>query len=105
MTEVESNQQRLGVVDGSSPTNTRQFRFVLDEQATVQLDDLVVCRQRLASGEDVAHYGIVVEQSGVIEGAELPSDTPLIAIAKTMPGVTSRLADVLILRSDPELWL
>jgi len=105
VTEAESSQQRLGVVDGSSPTNTRQFRFVLDEQATVQLDDLVVCRQRLASGEDVAHYGIVVEQSGVIEGAELPSDTPLIAITKTMPGVISRLADVLILRSDPELWL
>ena len=38
----------------------------------------------LPSGEEVAHYGIVTEQTGRIEGAELPSDTRHI-VAMTLP--------------------
>lgn len=105
MTETNLISSPLGVVDGSTDATTRGFRVVLDPDATIQLDDLVVCRQRLPDGRDVAHYGIVIEQSGAIEGAEEPSDTRLIASEKTMPGLTSRIADVLVLRSDPELWL
>jgi DNA helicase HerA-like ATPase len=105
MNDTSLTSSLLGVVDGSTNATTRNFRLVLDENATVQLDDLVVCRQQLPDGREVAHYGIVVEQGGTIEGAEEPSDTHLIASEKTMPGLTSRVADVLVLRSDPELWL
>lgn len=103
--DAVSEPVRLGVVDGSTDATTRQYRLVLDDEATVQLDDLVVCRQQLPDGREVGHYGIVVEQAGAIEGAEVPSDTKLIATEKTMPGLTSRVADVLVLRSVPELWL
>ena len=59
---------------------------MLDDNATVQLDDLVVMRQTLPAAREVAHYGIVVEQTGRIEGAELPSDTRAHREALTMPG-------------------
>ena len=49
---------RIGAVDGSTEAGTRRFHVVLDDDATVQLDDLVVCRQTLPDGSgEVAHYG------------------------------------------------
>ena len=97
--------RRLGAIDGAADINTRRFSVVLDDEATVQLDELVVSRQILPSGEEVAHYGIVTEQTGRIEGAELPSDTRHIALTQTMPGQTSRCAEISVLRTDPELWV
>ena len=81
---------QIGAIDGAAELTTRGFEVVLDDTATVQLDDLIVTRQTLPSGEEVAHYGIVTEQTGRIEGAELPSDTRHIALAQTMPGQISR---------------
>jgi len=95
----------VGLVDGSVPATTRRFQVVLADDATVQLDDLVAVHQTLADGTDLAHYGIVVEGTGQIEGAELPSDTRRIAETHTMPGITSRRVEVQILRTVPELWL
>ena len=103
MTDVPPD--RIGAIDGAAEINTRHFSIVLDDSATVQLDDLVVSRQMLPSGEEVAHYGIVTEQTGVIEGAELPSDTRHIALTQTMPGQTSRCAEISVLRTDPERWV
>src|SRR5690349_6412762 len=94
----------LGVVDGSVPATTRRFHVVLDDDAVAQLDDLVACLQVLPNGDEVWHYGIVVEGSGVIEGAELSSDTRAIAAA-TMPGERVRRVEVQVLRTLPELWL
>ena len=99
------NLRRIGAVDGSVDAGTRRFHVVLDDDATVQLDDLVVCRQLLPNGSgEVAHYGIVVEQTGVLEGAQWPSDTRHV-VDGTMPGEAVRRAEVLVLRTDPELWL
>jgi len=95
----------LGVVDGSLPASTRRFHVVLDERASPQLDDLVVTTQVLPDGLALAHYGIVVESTGIIEGAEMPSDTLRIASARTMPGLTSRRVEVQILRTVPEKWI
>jgi uncharacterized protein len=95
----------LGVVDGSVPANTRRFHVVLDERASPQLDDLVVSTQVLPDGTSLAHYGIVVESTGIIEGAELPSDTLRIAAARTMPGLTARRVEVQVLRTVPEKWI
>ena len=96
---------RIGAVDGSVEAGTRRFHVVLDDDATVQLDDLIVCRQQLPDGSgEVAHYGIVVEQTGVLEGATWPSDTRHV-VDGTMPGAAVRRAEVLVLRTDPELWL
>jgi uncharacterized protein len=95
----------LGLVDGSVSATTRRFQVVLAEDAIVQLDDLVAVHQTLADGADLAHYGIVVEGTGQIEGADFPSDTRRITEALTMPGITTRQVEVQILRTIPELWL
>lgn len=95
----------VGLVDGSMPATTRRFQVVLAEDAVVQLDDLVASHQRLSDGTDLTHYGIVVEGTGRIEGADFPSDTHRITETRTMPGITSRQAEVQILRTIPELWL
>ncbi len=97
--------EAIGLVDGSVPATTRRFQVVLADDASPQLDDLLVVRQTLPDGTSLAHYGIVVEGTGQIEGAELPSDTQRIADARTMPGITSRRVEVQILRTIPELWL
>lgn len=97
--------RRIGAVDGSVDAGTRRFHVVLDDDATVQLDDLMVCRQALPDGSgEVAHYGIVVEQTGLLEGATWPSDTRHV-VDGTMPGAAVRRAEVLVLRTDPELWV
>ena len=44
---------RIGAVDGSVEAGTRRFHVVLDDDATVQLDDLLVCRQDLPAGGEV----------------------------------------------------
>jgi len=96
---------QIGAINGAAEITTSVFEVVLDDTATVQLDDLVVTRQTLPSGDEVAHYGIVTEQTGRIEGAELPSDTCHIALSQTMPGQISRCAQVNVLRTVPEMWV
>ena len=95
----------IGLVDGSIPVSTRRFHVVLASDAVVQLDDLVAAVHVLPNGVELTHYGIAVEGTSHIEGAQFPSDTHRIAAAKTMPGVASRRIEVQVLRTVPELWL
>jgi uncharacterized protein len=95
----------VGLVDGSVPASTRRFQVVMADDAVAQLDDLVATTQTLPDGTSLTHYGIVVEGTGQIEGAELPSDTGRISRDHTMPGITTRRVEVEILRTVPELWL
>ena len=102
---VSPVRTRVGLVDGSVQASTRRFTVVLDEDAVVQLDELVATTQELPDGRELTHYGIVVEGSGQIEGAAFASDTARIARDGTMPGITARRAEVQVLRTVPELWL
>lgn len=95
----------VGLVDGSVPASTHRFHVVLTDDAVAQLDELVATTQTLPDGTPLTHYGIVVEGTGQIEGAELPSDTGRISRDHTMPGITTRRVEVEILRTVPELWL
>ncbi|HUA09909.1 MAG TPA: ATP-binding protein [Candidatus Acidoferrales bacterium] len=96
----------IGYVDGSVEATTQRFDVVLNEDALVQLDDLIVCRQELPNDSgSLAHYGIVVEGSGTIEGARMASDTKRIYATKTMPGERVQTVTVQILRTMPELWM
>ncbi len=104
MTDDSTETHRIGLVDGSTDANSRRFRVILDEDAVVQLDDLVAVRQELPDGRSISHYGIVVETMRHVEGAQYASDTIHID-ARTMPGETARLVEVQVLRTDPELWL
>jgi len=102
---VVSPAGTVGLVDGSVPASTRRFHVVLGDDAVAQLDELVATTQTLPDGTDLTHYGIVVEGTGQIEGAELPSDTSRISRDHTMPGITTRRVEVEILRTVPEFWL
>lgn len=95
---------RIGVINGAVEATTREFVVVLDDEATMQLDDLIVTRQTLADGTEVAHYAIVTELTSRIEGMGEPSDTQYHAEG-TMPGKTARCAIVSVLRVDPERWV
>jgi len=96
---------RVGLVDGSVRSTTRRFDVVLEADSVVQLDDLVVVTQTLPDERVLNHYGIVVEGSGRIEGAEMSSDTARITGDYTMPGSTSRCVTVQVLRTFEELWI
>jgi hypothetical protein len=96
----------VGLVDGSVGVTTSRFQIVLAEEAVAELDELVVTVQQLpGSAETLSHYGIVVEGGGLIEGAELSSDTERITSSQTMPGQVVRTAQVQVLRTIPERWL
>jgi DNA helicase HerA-like ATPase len=96
----------VGRVAGSGEATTSRFHVVLAENAVAELDELVVTVQQLpGTGETLTHYGIVVEAGGLIEGAELSSDTERITGSQTMPGQVVRTAHVQVLRTVPERWL
>ncbi len=102
---LTSAGRRVGLVDGSIKITTQRFTVVLEDDAVIQLDDLLTVSRALPDGTVVTHFGIVVELTGEIEGAGFPSDTRRIAADHTMPGQTSRRAEVQILRTEPEKWV
>jgi DNA helicase HerA-like ATPase len=99
------SREPVGLVDGAQEANTSRLHVVLEDNATLELDELVVTSQTLPDGTELKHFGIVVESRGHLEGAEISSDTRRITGTKTMPGATSRTAEVQVLRTLPEKWL
>ena len=96
--------QRIGLVDGSTDSDSRTFHVVLDSDKVVQLDDLVSVATELPDGDQVAHYGIVTELFSRLEGAEYPSDTGRFA-DNTLPAEHVRRAEVRVLRVVPERFV
>lgn len=94
----------IGLVDGSVETDSRRFYVVLDDEAVVQLDEVVAVMTELPGGRRVTHYGIVTELLSRFEGAELPSDTARV-VDGILPGEPVRRAEVRILRVVPELFI
>ena len=97
-------QDRIGLVDGSTDSDSRTFHVVLDPEAVVQLDDLVAVATDLPNGDRVTHYGIVTELRSRLEGAEYPSDTARVA-DRTLPAEHVRRAEVRVLRVVPEFFV
>jgi DNA helicase HerA-like ATPase len=95
----------VGLVDGAIPATTDRFTICLNDDAVVQLDDLVCLTNELPDGRTVSHYGIVVDQSDYFEGAQWATDTARIAVDQTQPGERVRRVDVQVLRTIPELWI
>ena len=95
---------RIGLVDGSTDSDSRAFQVVLDPEAVVQLDDLVAVATDLPNGNPITHYGIVTELTSRLEGAEYPSDTARVA-DRTLPAEHVRRAEVSILRVVPEFFV
>ena len=96
--------RRIGLVDGSTDSDSRTFHVVLDSDTVVQLDDLVAVATELPGGDQVTHYGIVTELFSRLEGAEYPSDTGRFA-DNTLPAEHVRRAEVRVLRVVPERFV
>lgn len=94
----------IGLVDGSSDTDSRTVPVVLADDVVVQLDDLVAIGTTLPDGTSITHYGIVTELRCRLEGVELPSDTTRFA-EKQLPAEKVRRAEVRLLRTVPELFV
>ena len=84
----------LGLVDGSVPSATDRFTVCLNDDVVVQLDDLVCVTDELPDGRPIAHYGIVVTQTGYFEGAQWATDTARIALEHTQPGERVRRVEL-----------
>lgn len=95
---------RIGLVDGSTDSDSRAFHVVLDPGAVVQLDDLVSVATELPNGDRISHYGIVTELRSRLEGTGYPSDTQRFA-DRTLPAERVRCAEVRVLRVVPEFFV
>ncbi|MGH2751904.1 MAG: ATP-binding protein [Actinomycetota bacterium] len=95
----------VGLVLGSEPTTTQEFRVVLDEDQYLQLDDLVVVKTPVPKVGEVTTYGVVTETYARYEGTAFESDTRRVAVEGTFPAEKSRTATVQIVRVVPEIWI
>jgi DNA helicase HerA-like ATPase len=99
------NLEAVGLVLGSEPTTTQEFRVVLHDDQYLQLDDLVVVKTPVPKVGEVTTYGIVTETLARYEGTAFESDTRRVAIEGTLPAEKSRTATVQIVRVVPEIWI
>ena len=95
----------VGLVLGSEPTSTQEFRVVLHDDEYLQVDDLVVVYTHVPKVGEVATYGIVVETAAIYEGASFESDTFRVAVEGTLPAEKSRTASIQTVRVLPETWV
>jgi len=94
----------VGLVDASLDSTTQRSHIVIDPTEDLALDEFVVTAQRLADNSVLFHYGLVVEVTGRVEGAEVASDTGRLAAA-ILPGERFRRAEVQWVRTVPERFL
>ncbi|MDQ4058911.1 MAG: ATP-binding protein [Actinomycetota bacterium] len=99
------NLEAVGLVLGSEPTTTQEFRVVLHDDQYLQLDDLVVVKTPVPKVGEVTTYGIVTETLARYEGTAFESDTRRVAIEGTLPAEKSRTATVQVVRVVPEIWI
>ena len=93
----------VGIVLGHEASTSQTFQVGLDAQESLAVDDLVAVTIPEPSGEVIA-YGVVSERYAALEGAQMPSDSALIA-EQIMPGALVRTADVQVIRVEPERWV
>lgn len=100
---MSEGDAEVGVVLGHQAATSQTFTVGLEEDRTLEVDDLVAVTTPDPEGE-VTTFGVVTEAYAQLEGASLPSDSAAIARGE-MPGELVRTAEVLALRVDPERWI
>lgn len=93
----------VGVVLGHQAASSQAFQVGIDEDASLEVDDLVAVTTPDPAGE-VTTYGVVTEAFAQLEGASMPSDTQAYT-AGQMPAQLVRTAEVQVVRVDPERWI
>ncbi len=96
---------RVGRVVASEAANTAGFKVLLDEDAYLQLDDLVMVATEVPGLGRLETYGVVTETESIYEGASWVSDTVRIAEYGSQPSTKIRVAEVAVSRVDPEVWV
>ncbi|MDA0301894.1 MAG: ATP-binding protein [Chloroflexi bacterium] len=106
--------ERVGRVVGIGHTSSQEFRVVLDADAYLAVDDLVVVRTDVPGLGTLNTYGVVVESEATYEGASYESDVHRIAGDYSsgalaggglQPAAKVRTAQVAVTRVDPEVWI
>ena len=107
--------ERVGRVVGIGHTSSQEFRVVLDEQAYLAVDDLVLVHTEVPGIGTLTTYGVVVESEATYEGASYESDVHRIAgdyamggglgVGGLQPAAKVRSAQVAVTRVDPEMWV
>src|SRR5262245_3825642 len=91
------------VVLGSEEAGPLDFWIGVEEQQTVQLDDLVVAECTLPEGGTVTFYGVVDQVCKRYEGAAFDTDA-FRAAEGVLPVQISYVAHVQVTRIDPEVF-
>ena len=107
--------ERVGRVIGIGHTSSQEFRVVLDDEAYLAVDDLVVVFTEVPGVGTLSTYGMVVESEATYEGAAYESDVHRIAgdpisgsaggSGGLQPAAKVRSARVAVTRVDPEMWV
>ena len=93
----------VGIVLGHQAASSQKFLVGVGEADSLAVDDLVTVTIPDPKG-DVTTYGIVTEAYAELEGAQLPSDSSLIA-EEVMPGQMVRTGEIQVIRVEPERWI
>ncbi len=94
----------VGRVVGTEDSTPLQFSVALDQDAYLQLDDVVVTVRPVPGREPVATAGVVTEVRARHEGATYGSDVFLIAEG-VLPAQVQEIAEVTTTRVDPEVYV
>ena len=94
----------VGVVASTSDVTPLLWHVAVGEDQYVQLDDVLVARRVLPTGEVVTTSGVVTQVSGRHEGATFASDTFLIR-SGSLPARHQEVAEVMTTRVEPELYV
>ena len=94
----------VGVVASTSDVTPLLWHVAVGEDQYVQLDDVLVARRVLPTGEVVTTSGVVTQVSGRHEGAAFASDTFLIR-GGSLPARHQEVAEVMTTRVEPELYV
>jgi DNA helicase HerA-like ATPase len=91
-------------VVGTEDSTPLQFSVALDDDAYLQLDDVVVTVRTVPGRGPVATSGVVTEVRARHEGASYGSDVFLIADG-VLPAKVQEIAEVTTTRVDPEVYV
>ena len=94
----------VGRVVGTEDSTPLQFSVALDQDAYLQLDDVVVTVRAVPGREPVATAGVVTEVRARHEGATFGSDVFLIADG-VLPAQVQEIAEVTTTRVEPEFYV
>ncbi|MCW5714481.1 MAG: ATP-binding protein [Bauldia sp.] len=101
---TDSNRRPVGMVLGTEASTPLEWWVAIEEDAFLQLDDVVCVRSRVSGEETVQISGLVDTVRASHEGSRFESDV-FLADRGVLPLKLARSARVLTTRVEPEVWV